>query len=134
MSKRRDLLPPRTRHTPPDMSLAIVNIVFLLLFFFLATGSLVSGPGVEVDLSTVTDLPVDVLPQPLLTVGPDGGLLLDGVPVAAEDLGPALSGLTEINILIDRTAPAQDLLGLLARPGFDALEIRLVTENRVSGQ
>lgn len=132
MTRRSGLLPRRTGRTPPDTSLAIVNIVFLLLFFFLATGSLVSGPGVDVDLARVDDLPADTLPQPVLTVGKDGGLFLDGTPVAVGDLERVLSGLTEIHILIDREAPAQDLLDLLARPGFAALDVRLVTENRVS--
>lgn len=127
---RRHLLPQRPHRVQPDVSLAIVNIVLLLILFFLATGALVNAPPTGVDLSETRDLPIDQLPQPVLAVEPDGTLLLDGVPVQPDDLGRELADQPLLHVLIDRSAPAQDLVDLLTRPGLESLEIRLVTIHR----
>lgn len=130
MSSNRRILPLKNRHMQADTSLAIVNIVLLMLFFFLATGSLMNSPSFGVDLSETADLPIDQLPRPVLIIGPDGALRLDDVPVASDLLATAVQDLTLLHVLIAREAPAQELLDLLARPGLDHLDIRLVTIHR----
>lgn len=127
---RRHLLPQKPHRVQPDVSLAIVNIVLLLILFFLATGALVNAPPTGVDLSETRDLPIDQLPKPVLAVEPDGSLILDGMPVLAADLPRDLAGQSLLHLLIDRSAPAQDLVDLLTQPGLDSLEIRLVTIHR----
>ncbi|ETW12932.1 transport energizing protein, ExbD/TolR family protein [Roseivivax marinus] len=123
----RSLLPPRREKVQLDVSLAIVNIVLLLILFFLATGSLLNSPGVGVDLAQSAALPLDTLPQPLLAVEPSGGLTLDGVAISRDELGAALGTETRLNVLIDRGAPALELIELLSEPELNALDIRLVT-------
>lgn len=123
----RPILPERQTTVKLDVSLAIVNIVLLLIFFFLATGSLLNSPSFNVDLAETEDLPIDVLPQPLLIVEQDGSLRLNGNPVADELLAPALADASLLHVLVDRDSPAVDLLTLLGRPAFDGLEILLVT-------
>lgn len=126
-------LPRPERWLKPDTSLAIVNIVFLLIFFFLATGQLLNAPSQGVALASTTDLPLDRLPSPILVTDRDGGLTLDGVPVPEGGLAAAINALPPpvvLHLLIEGTAPAADLLALLARSELQGLELRLVTLNR----
>jgi biopolymer transport protein ExbD len=130
MSSGRRILPEPPRKVQPDVSFAIVNIVLLLILFFLATGALVNTPDQGLNISETFDLPVDQLPPPVLIVNDDGSLLLDGMEVAPELIEQALDGQTLLHVLIDRTAPALDLIDLLRQPGFENLDIRLVTIHR----
>lgn len=123
----RQILPPRSKRVQLDASLAIVNIVLLLIFFFLATGSLLNSPSYGVDLSETEDLPIDTLPQPILIVEETGALSLNGQPVAEELLATAIEGEPVLHVLIRRDAPAMDLLDLLSRPDLEDVELRLVT-------
>lgn len=134
MSAQRRVLPQRKERVQPDVSLAIVNIVLLLILFFLATGALTNASLPQmVDVSETTDLPIDQLPRPVLTVLPAGGLLLDGEVILIEALDNLLRDATVLHILIDREAPARDLLDVLARPGMGHLDLRLVTIHRRDG-
>ncbi|WP_037970349.1 hypothetical protein [Sulfitobacter noctilucae] len=130
---KRNLLPPSQPPIRPDVSLFIVNIVLLLILFFLATGTLVNTPDMGVRLSETRDLPIDQLPSPVLVVAPDGTLSLDSTPITDADLPQALAGASVLHILIDRTAPAVDLLSLIDQPAFKTLDIRLVTIHRREG-
>lgn len=129
----RRLLPEPKEPTRPDVSFAIVNIVLLMILFFLATGALVNTPDQGIDISETRDLPIDQLPPPVLTVHEDRRLELDGNTVAIELLGQALADARVLHVLIDRTAPALDLLEVLGQPGMQHLDIRLVTVHRRDG-
>ncbi len=128
MAQKPPLLPAGQARVKPDIALAIVNVVLLLIMFFLATGALFnrSAPS-SISLSETRDLAVTQLPQPLLEKRPDGGLYLDDAPVAPEDLAGALAGLGDIYVLIDRTAPAFELTKLLSEPGLSGHRLVLVT-------
>lgn len=129
MSTRR--LIPRTHVRPtPDTSLAIINIVLLLIFFFLLTGRLASAPGIPVQLSETAELPIAALPKPILVWEGDDELTLDGMPIAADALDAALADRTLLHILIDRSESARVLIDLLAKPEFAHLSISLVTIHR----
>ncbi|OAN87132.1 hypothetical protein [Sulfitobacter geojensis] len=133
MAPRRRPLPRPSEPIRPDVSLFIVNIVLLLILFFLATGSLVSTPDEGVRISETRDLPIDQLPKPVLIVEEDGRLTLDGEELPADGLPQAMVGHSVLHVLIDRTAPALDLLKLVNRPGMENLDIRLVTIHRSKG-
>lgn len=133
MSLQRRVLPPPRRKQPADASLAIVNIVLLLLFFFLATGSLLNSPSYGIAASETGELPIEVLPEPVLVIEDSGALTLNGEPVADSLLGTALEGETVLHVLVDREAPATDLLDLLDRPDLQGIEIQLVTVNVSEG-
>lgn len=130
MSARHRLLPEPERRFQPDFSLSIVNIVLLLILFFLATGALVNTPDQGINISETRDLEVDQLPPPVLIVNSDRSLVLDGQPITRSDLTAAVAEDGILHVLIDRRAPALDLLELLSAPGMNALEIRLVTIHR----
>ncbi|MGJ8603738.1 MAG: ExbD/TolR family protein [Marivita sp.] len=123
---------PRVRH-PIDSSLAIVNIVLLLIFFFLTTGSLLNSRSIEVALPETTRLPLDLLPQPLLTVSADGGMTLDGDPIDSGTLAAALIDSPRVNVLTDQGLSATFLLETLAAENLVAVEVRLVTLHRETG-
>lgn len=113
-----------------DVSLAIVNIVLLLIFFFLATGQLLNPPTADVDLAETSELPLDQLPSPVLVVVADGSWELDGQPVAPDLLEVALAPLERpltLHILINRDAPATSLISVMNRPELAEAELRLVT-------
>jgi biopolymer transport protein ExbD len=134
MSAQRRILPRQRAAVQPDVSLAIVNVVLLLILFFLATGaqSNTSLPA-SVQVSETRALPIDHLPSPVLTVLPSGGLLLDGETILIEMLEQELADKTIVHIIIDRDAPATELLDVLSQPGMQRLDIRLVTIHRRDG-
>ncbi|MEO1540494.1 MAG: biopolymer transporter ExbD [Pseudomonadota bacterium] len=133
----------RRRTVELDVSLAIVNIVLLLIFFFLATGRLLNPVDARIDLADTSDLPLDQLPSPILVVSADGSWALDGKELAVENLQLGLNGLPLpedpkaerlIHLLIDKAAPASVLLAIVNRPEFDPFEVRLVTLHRRGGR
>lgn len=112
-----------------DVSLAIVNIVLLLILFFLATGQLLNPQTGDVALAETQDLPIDALPTPILIVDGDTWEL-DGSVVAPELIEVALANLPDpvvLHVLIARDAPAQGLLEVMNTPALSDVEIRLVT-------
>lgn len=134
MSVQRRILPRKKDAVQPDVSLAIVNIVLLLILFFLATGALTNASlPTMVQVSETSDLPIDQLPSPVLTVLPSGGLLLDGEVILIEALQQVLADQTIVHIIIDRDAPATDLLDVLSQQGMERMDIRLVTIHRRDG-
>ena len=130
----------RMRHVPathqkqqPDISLAIVNIVLLLIFFFLITGRMTNAPTFAVEISETAVLPVEHLPKPILELKTDGTMWLNGEEVDEVQLSNAVVDQQVLHLLIDRNESAQLLLDVLARPEFAHLMIRLVTVHRSGG-
>ena len=123
----RRILPAPPDPIRPDIPLFIVNIVLLLILFFLATGQITNGTPVEVRLAETTELPREHLPKPLLEIGPTGTLTRDGAPVAETALAEALAGADTLYILIARTAEASRLVEVLARPDLASVNLELVT-------
>ena len=117
----------RGRKVQVDTSLAIVNIVLLLIFYFLLAGQ---DPKFEtgLELSTTASLRPDSLPSPVLEVlGPEEWRL-DGRPILPEALPGALAGSAgPLHLLLDRNAPAGLLVGLMRRPELAGHDLRLVT-------
>jgi biopolymer transport protein ExbD len=96
--------PPFRREREP--TIALINIVFLMLIFFLIAGTLAppSDPGLR--LLRVADL--DAAPPPDgLVVRADGTALHRGTQVSPEEFGAA--GGT-IRVIPDRDLPAHELL------------------------
>lgn len=123
-------LPERPR---PGFSLATINIVFLLLLFFLVAGSIVQPGEAEIDAPLSERLPLEYLPRPLLVLDETGALRLDGTPVAAADVATeatralAASDGVYLNILAERELPAQALLDLVDLLSASGIPSRIVT-------
>ncbi len=122
------LAPSRPRRQP-DFSLAIVNIVLLLVFFFLITGSLVQQGETSVNLAETSDLPLERLPRPLLLIDKQGDMALDGQPISADEvagqLGPDMP--EALYVLADSKLSADRLMALTTRPDLAGVSMRLVT-------
>lgn len=127
---RNSRLPQPRERDPINSSLAIVNIVLLLVFFFLATGSISGSQQVTVTLPDTTELPLDLLPKPLLEITAEGEMRLDGEPVALGGLSEALGDNPSLHIMADREGNAGTLLDILAGEALLAVEVRLVTIHR----
>lgn len=121
------ILPDPPERVQPDISLFIINIVLLLILFFLATGQSLNSSAVQVPLAITQDLPLDALPSPLLEVTSSGTLRLDGIDVTDDGLADALSDQATVYVLIAADAAAQDLVDVLARPDLNSVDLQLVT-------
>lgn len=120
-------LPRRPGLSRIDPALAVVNIVLLLIFFFLSAGQPDSAAG-RVELARTRHLPPDSLPAPVLELAGPEQWFLDGQPVRPELLAAALDGQDlPLHVMIDRHAPAGLLLELMRSPGIEGRDIRLVT-------
>ena len=122
------LVPPR-RRKEADFSLAIVNIVLLLVFFFLITGSLVQNGETRVNLAETSELPLERLPRPLLLIDAQGEMALDGVVMTADEVAAGLGEtLPEaLYLLADHSLSADKLMALTTRPDLAGVSMRLVT-------
>jgi biopolymer transport protein ExbD len=123
-------LPSRPPKIEMDVSFAIVNIVFLLLFFFLIIGQSPNRQTEDIRLAETSELPLDRLPSPILVVTKQGGWQLDGAPIAPEFLSVALQDMQRplvLHVLVNRDAPAESLLQIVTRPDLAEVDLRLVT-------
>lgn len=110
------LLPPPTRRPAPDFSLATVNIVLLLVLFFLVAGTIVAVTEQGIELPETVDLPLAELPRPLIVLAVDGTTALDGevLGMAAILDRLAAEGAEQVYLLTARETPALRLLETLA--------------------
>ncbi|MBX3570561.1 MAG: biopolymer transporter ExbD [Rhizobiaceae bacterium] len=134
------ILPPPAQRRRHDFTLTMINIVFLLLLFFLTTGSLTNRDEAQSGVPVTSDLPLERLPRPLLLLQTDGTLALDGHRVTIETAGAAarqaLAAIGKpdaaLNLLADPSIPASTLLTLAERLRSDGLPIQLVTVRRAA--
>lgn len=128
----------KARKSPPTMDFAVpaINIVFLLLLFFITSGSQVNKPELGIAPPTAELLPGDRLPRPLLAVMPEGALFLDGEAIAEADLLSTIAArrladpaaFATLNIMADRSFSARRLLALMDRlRGGSDMALKLVT-------
>jgi biopolymer transport protein ExbD len=112
-------MPKRTRGEP---TLPLINIVFLMLVFFLAAAQLTRPVG---DLSLVrTDDPKVVPPADALILHANGRLVWQGDEVTLDSLPPDIGRL-----LPDRAAPATAVLDAAqALRSSGAKDVVLITE------
>ncbi|KIC44885.1 biopolymer transporter ExbD [Tateyamaria sp. ANG-S1] len=121
----------RARRQTREPTIALINIVFLMLVFFMVAGTL--APPLERDLSLVrTDDLEGRAPPDALVIRADGEMLYRGT--AQGDVAAYVAGLDpeareEVRIVPDRDLPAADLVTLgreLRRAG--AGRVIIVTE------
>jgi biopolymer transport protein ExbD len=115
----------------PDFGLAQVNIVLLLVLFFLVVGTIVETSEQAVRLPETTDLPLERLPRPLLLI--DGGETwqLDGEALTPIEVVARLidnpDGVRRVHLLMAQDLPADVMFGVLRRLEDTGLGVALVT-------
>lgn len=119
---------PSVMRTRMDSSLAVVNLVLLLLFFFMVAG-LQPGLAPGVAPPATRDLALAGLPSPVLVVAGPEDWLLDGQPVAPALLPAALppGDGRVLHLVLAGDAPAELLTGVIANPALASYRLRLVT-------
>ncbi len=68
----------------------LVDVIFLLLLFFMLTSRMVSEPAIAVDLPDSSTAKVQTPSEIVITLGDHGDLFLGETPVSFEDLVDAL--------------------------------------------
>lgn len=121
---------PRHETRKPDFSLAMVNIVLLLVLFFIVVGAPADPAERDIRLPEVHDLPIEALPRPLLRLTSGDGLVLDGQIVARTALISAIrqgDGPQMLHLLVARDHAARAVLALSAELGAAGAQVKLVT-------
>jgi len=123
------LLPPPPPRRATDFSLATVNIVLLLVLFFLVAGTIVEQDETGIALPETTDLPLERLPRPLLRVTEAGGWVLDGTPMDRAEARAHLARTEpdRLYLLVARDMPADLLLATVAALDPAGVPLSLVT-------
>jgi len=128
------ILPVQQPRKRADFALTMVNIVFLLLLFFLTTGSLTNPNEAEAELALTSDLPLERLPRPLLLIEEDGTLQLDGSTIPPQELveraraALAVAGDgVPLSLFAARDMPAHALLGVAERLSAAGIGLQIVT-------
>jgi biopolymer transport protein ExbD len=121
-------LPPRRPR--PEPTVALINVVFLMLVFFLVAGQVARPVDREVQLVEAA-LAAARVPDDALVLRADGAVLWRGAPVTPEAFAAAMDDRPEgmaLRILPDRDLPARDLVAAAAAlRGATGREVRLVT-------
>lgn len=114
-----------------EPTIALINIVFLMLVFFMIAGTL--APPMEGDVTLVRTADLEgAAPPDTLVIHADGRLSYRGAPVA--DAGSFVAGLAQdqrdlVRLVPDRDLPAQDLVRIgNALRAAGAKRILLVSE------
>lgn len=132
------IIPAPKQRRQHDFTLTMINIVFLLLLFFLTTGSLTNRNEAQSAVPVTRDLPLKRLPRPLLLLQLDGSLFLDGRAVARGDLvaaakaAVAASGRadTPLNVLAQPDMPSAPFLAATETLRSAGIPVRIVTVRR----
>lgn len=127
----------RRRANPDDAILPLINIVFLLLIFFMVAGRLTTADPLEVSPPRSALGETQGEDEPLLLVGADGALALSGEAIEEE---AALARLAEargvdgalvVRLKADERAEAAEIARLLGRlKAIGVAKVRLLTRAR----
>lgn len=130
-------LPKPGRERPRmEFALPTINVVFLLMLYFLVAGTLAERDELSVVPPQTTPYPSERLPRPLLLVTDDGRLLLDGRTIAEDEVAASgrealdATGVSELNLLVPSTMSAAPFLGILSELDSAGVPVRLVTVER----
>lgn len=106
--------PIRQRST--DWVLQFINIVFLLLLYFLVNGSIVEQQQRDIELPMSREPHSGPPPHRALYVDSGGKLTFDGKPLSLDDVSSLLSRMESgatLTVVADRRLPAVALIGTL---------------------
>ncbi len=122
---------PRRRFDEDAAILPLVNIVFLLLVFFMVAGQLRPPDGIEVEPPAARLDAAAAVQRTTVAVDAAGALALDGEPMAAAALFAAVAarGPERVVVRADRAAPARRVVAVgagLRRVGVATIALVVV--------
>lgn len=117
-----------------DFALPTINVIFLLMLYFLIAGTIVQKNELSVTPPETIKIPANRLPRPLLVIAETGQLMLDGQVVGPSDLiAASIETLTDpaspadhLNVLAPANMPAQPFLDILAAFSAANVPVRVV--------
>ncbi len=126
---------PRRASNAEENVLPLINVVFLLLIFFMVSGSLIQEPPFQLTPPTTHHADAQDAKPEYLAIGADGRLAWTGEAIDTDQLAGRLKQRPEpeapLQVRADRRLDARELTQLLAelRAGGVA-QIQLLTENQ----
>lgn len=127
--------PPKSHRSLDDSILPLINVVFLLLIFFVIAGVITRSAPFDLTLPTTTRAEDRALPDDqILAVGADGQLAFAGKTINTAELGELLTDWpvdTALQIRADsglRADALSELLGHLRAVGV--AQVRLLTQHQ----
>lgn len=129
-------LPVKAPRRQPENTIALINVVFLMLIFFLIAGTLAPSPDREVDLVSLEEMAA-AGPPDMAFVRNDGSMTWSGETVSPSEAQArwARSGddtLRPFRMAVDRELPALRLLEIIEELRAGGVEdIVLVTRREM---
>ncbi|WP_354043873.1 biopolymer transporter ExbD [Devosia sp. UYZn731] len=111
-----------------------INVIFLLILYFVAAGSLVNPTEATVLPPEANSAIESRLPRPLLTLTGDGAMHLNGSEVAHDGLASSAlaTKAATMTVLVAADYPAQQLAGVITTLAAAGLGVQLVTLRRTA--
>ncbi len=123
-----------SRPRSDDGVVPLINIVFLLLIFFLIAGTLTPRSDIRVDHARTSESPATRPPSDAIYVSQAGFISWRGQALEAARLGEVIAGDTSLDnsaplpVVLDRALPSSELSAILAAlAGAGVERVRLVT-------
>jgi biopolymer transport protein ExbD len=126
---------PRRRRERMEFALPTINVIFLLMLYFLIAGTIVQKDELTFAPPETARVATDRLPRPLLVVNADRSMTLDGIHVEIAGLAVAAQAALadpraashQLNILAPADMQAAPFLEVLASLGASGVPVRVVT-------
>ena len=121
------VLPKQRNSSSDDNMIPLINIVFLLLIFFMVAGHIQKRPNASIELPTLTNLETPANLQRFVEINADGMVSMDEKAMTPEQVGDALSVISTSERMTEGMAEKSDDAGELT-----AVELTLVVDERVT--
>tara|TARA_B110000211_G_scaffold93026_1_gene108446 strand:- start:1814 stop:2266 length:453 start_codon:yes stop_codon:yes gene_type:complete len=121
------VLPKQRNSSSDDNMIPLINIVFLLLIFFMVAGHIQKRPNASIELPTLTTLETPANLQRFVEINADGMVSMDEKTMTPEQVGDALSVISTSERMTEGMAEKSNAAGELT-----AVELTLVVDERVT--
>jgi biopolymer transport protein ExbD len=121
------VLPKQRNSSSDDNMIPLINIVFLLLIFFMVAGHIQKRPNASIELPTLTHLETPANLQRFVEINADGIVWMDEKAMTPEQVGDALSVISTSERMTEGMAEKSNAAGELT-----AVELTLVVDERVT--
>ena len=105
------------KKAPAESTIALINIVFLMLIFFLVAGTVAAPVGDLVEPPELETLPIDMPEADILQITKDGDLYWKGERKNIDEMLAQFKGAnrSDVKVMADRTLKALKLVRILDR-------------------
>lgn len=126
------VLPKQRNSSSDDNMIPLINIVFLLLIFFMVAGHIQKRPNASIELPTLTHLETPANLQRFVEINADGMVWMDEKAMTPEQVGDALSAISTSERMTEGMAEKSNAVGELTVGELTVVELTLVVDQRVT--